>query len=236
MNWRQSLLRVLWVLGLSSVVAVATLSMARLWARIVDRRSSSLVTHATMAAVSIAGIGLASRGRWSEFGVGVGLFDWSPVLLLWVLPTALLATTQIVASKGRASADPHRLRPAQTVVRVWVTASIAEELLTRGLVQGLLEPLSGVGFGVGANFVTVPILLAALVFAALHLVLVRKMGAAVVPVIALAFLLGCVAGVYRQTTGSLIPAVIVHMLFNIGGTVPLWLARWRRTIATASSP
>ncbi len=225
MGWRQDLFRVLWVLGLSGTIAVASLWIAKLSARIGNRKPNSLVTHGVMAGASIVGIWLASGGRWSEFGIGAGTFDWNPIALLWILPTAGLTILQIAASRGRGVADPHQLRPRQTIVRVWIAASIAEELLTRGLVQGLLAPLSGVGFHVGASFLTVPILLGALVFAALHLVLVRKMGAKASPVIVAAFLLGCVAGVYRQITGSLIPAVIVHMLFNMGGTLPLWLIR-----------
>ncbi|MBN1858784.1 CPBP family intramembrane metalloprotease [Candidatus Bipolaricaulota bacterium] len=236
MSWWQSLLKVLWVTGLAGAIAVAALWIATLWARVRARKPSSLVTHTVMAGVSIVGIYLASGGRWSGFGLGIGTFDWTPILLLWVLPTALLTIPQVVASRGRTSADPHHLRPGQTIVRVWLAASIAEELLTRGLVQGLLAPLSGVGFNVGANFVTVPILLAALVFAALHLVLVRKMRAKAAPVIVLAFLLGCVAGAYRQATASLIPAVMVHMLFNIGGTIPLWLVRFRPEAEAASRP
>jgi membrane protease YdiL (CAAX protease family) len=131
---------------------------------------------------------------------------------------------QLAASRGRPSDDPHQLGPVQTVLRVWIVASVAEEVLTRGLTQGLLASLSTTGFRVAGELVSVSVLLAALAFAALHLVLVRKMGAKAAPVIVLAFLLGCVAGVYRQATGSLIPAVIVHMLFNIGGTIPMWLA------------
>jgi hypothetical protein len=89
-------------------------------------------------------------------------------------------------------------------------------------------PRSTTGSWVAGELVSVSDLLAALAFAALHLVLVRKKGSKAALVIVLAFLLGCVAGVYRQTTGSLIPAVIIHMLLNIGGTIPVWLTP-RRT-------
>jgi membrane protease YdiL (CAAX protease family) len=45
-----------------------------------------------------------------------------------------------------------------------------------------------------------------------------------------ATLLGIVAGTYRQASGSLIPAILVHLLFNVGGTLPAWLSelRWFR--------
>jgi membrane protease YdiL (CAAX protease family) len=214
---------VLWVLALGGAIAAAALWLSRLWGRLRHRKPSSLVTHFVMAGLAIAAMHLISGGRWPEFGLGLGSFHWSPMLLLWVLPTAILTIMQLAVSRGRPSDDPHQFSPVQTVLRIWIVASIAEEVLTRGLIQGLLAPLSTTGFRIGAELVSVSILLAALAFAAMHFVLVRKMGAKAVPVIVLAFLLGCVTGVYRQTTGSLIPAVIVHMLFNVGGTIPLWL-------------
>lgn len=228
MSGWESFARVLWVLGLGAAIAVVALWLSKLWGRFRHRKPNSLVTHFTMAGLAIVAMYLASGGRWSEFGLGLGSFHWNPTLLLWVLPTAILTIMQLAASRGRPSDGPHQLGPVQTVLRVWIVASIAEEVLTRGLIQGLLAPLSTTGFRVGAELVSVSVLLAALAFAAMHLVLVRKMGVKAAPVIVLAFLLGCVTGVYRQTTGSLIPAVIIHMLFNIGGTIPVWLTP-RRT-------
>ena len=223
MSGWESFARVLWVLGLGAAIAVASLLVSRLLGRFHHRKPNSLVTHFTMAGLAVVAIYFASGGRWSEFGLGLGSFHWNPTLLLWVLPTAILTIMQVAASRGRPSDEPHQLGPAQTVLRVWIVASIAEEVLTRGLIQGLLAPLSTTGFRIGAELVSVSILLAALAFAAMHLVLVRKMGAKAAPVIVLTFLLGCVAGAYLQATGSLIPAVIIHMLFNVGGTIPMWL-------------
>jgi membrane protease YdiL (CAAX protease family) len=225
----ESLLRVMWALALGGAIAGVALWLSRLWGRLRHRKPSSLVTHFVIAGLAVAAMYLASGGRWSEYGLGMGTFHWSFTLLLWALPTAILTIMQLAVSRGRPSDDPHQLGPVQTILRVWIVASIAEEVLTRGLIQGLLAPLSTTGFRIGAELVSVSILLAALAFAAMHLVLVRKMGAKAAPVIVLAFLLGCVTGVYRQTTGSLIPAVIVHVLFNIGGTIPLWLTSRRAT-------
>jgi membrane protease YdiL (CAAX protease family) len=48
-----------------------------------------------------------------------------------------------------------------------------------------------------------------------------------VPIV-LATFLGIVAAYYRESTGSLLPAILVHALFNIGGTLPLWAVEWLR--------
>jgi membrane protease YdiL (CAAX protease family) len=52
------------------------------------------------------------------------------------------------------------------------------------------------------------------------------MGLAAVPIILVVVFLGLVAARYRERTGSLLPAIIVHALFNIGGTLPLWVLQW----------
>jgi membrane protease YdiL (CAAX protease family) len=49
------------------------------------------------------------------------------------------------------------------------------------------------------------------------------MGPMTIPICVSASLLGLVAGYHRQETGSLVPAILVHALFNVGGTLPGWL-------------
>jgi len=62
----------------------------------------------------------------------------------------------------------------------------------------------------------------------MHVVLIPSMGAAAVAPIVMATFLGLVAAAYRQATGSLVPAVLVHALFNVGGMLPQWIAEWAR--------
>jgi membrane protease YdiL (CAAX protease family) len=54
------------------------------------------------------------------------------------------------------------------------------------------------------------------------------MGAGAVPVVLLATCLGLIAAHYREKTGSLLPPILIHALFNIGGTLPLWTVQWLR--------
>ena len=121
------------------------------------------------------------------------------------------------------------LTKLQTVLFVWIYASICEEALTRGLLQGLLSPLSRFGASFrGKLRLSVPVILSALFFGGMHAILVGAIGGAVVGVVIFAVLLGLVAGKYRERTGSLVPAIIVHALFNVGGALPIWLIGWVR--------
>jgi membrane protease YdiL (CAAX protease family) len=188
----------------------------------------SFVTHSVMLALSLVAMWLLSKRRLDGCGLAMGTYEFSPRILVWVLPTAVLSIASALASPaGQGAGGPGGLTKPQVIVFVWVYASICEELLTRGLLQTLLsaDPRGGAP---AARRLSMPVLVSALFFGSMHLVLVKSMGPAAVPVILLAVFLGLVAARYREKTGSLIPAMIVHALFNIGGTLPLWVVQWLR--------
>lgn len=106
-------------------------------------------------------------------------------------------------------------------------AQLQELDLTRGLLQSLVSG-SSKGGAAPPRF-SMPVLVSGLFFGAMHLVLFDSMGPfAVIPVL-LATLLGFLAAKYGETTGSFIPAIIVHALFNVGGMLPGWVVSWLRT-------
>jgi membrane protease YdiL (CAAX protease family) len=189
---------------------------------------TSFVTHTVMFILSVAAIWLLSKGRLDLYGITRGTYKFSLRIVMWVLPMAVLSLASTLASPGgRGTGGPFELTKSQIVVFVWIYASISEELLTRGLLQTLLGGNARVGAGAPRKL-SMPVILSALFFGAMHLVLIKSMGPAAVPVILLAVFLGLVAAHYRERTGSLLPAIIVHVLFNIGGTLPLWVIQWLR--------
>jgi membrane protease YdiL (CAAX protease family) len=68
-----------------------------------------------------------------------------------------------------------------------------------------------------------PVVVSGLFFGAMHLTLIRLIGPGAIPIVLAATYLGLVAAYYREKTGSLLPAYILHVLFNIAGTLPMWL-------------
>ena len=182
----------------------------------------SFLTHSLMLLLSLALARIFSKGRLSLFGLTRGTYRFSPKILLWALPTAVFSVLSTLGPEagGEGGVVGDLSRP-QIILFVWIYASVCEEVLTRGLLQTLLyqegKPAEG------TRRLSGPVILSGLFFGAMHLVLVSSMGPAAAPVIVLATLLGLLAGSYRQKTGSLIPAVLVHMLFNIGGMLPLWI-------------
>lgn len=185
----------------------------------------SFVTHSFMLVLSIAAIALISKGRLDLYGFTKGAYKFSPRILLWVLPMAVISFVGALASPhGRAFIE---LTKAQTIVFVWVYASICEETLVRGLLQTLLSRTAKAGAAAG-RWLSMPVVVSGLFFGAMHITLVKQIGHAAVPAILMATFLGLVAARYREKTGSLLPAIIVHALFNIGSMLPLWTILWLR--------
>jgi membrane protease YdiL (CAAX protease family) len=108
----------------------------------------------------------------------------------------------------------------QVIVFIWIFRSIIEESIFRGLVQSFLEPLGPAGLKVSRWYLSLPVIIGAVSFALVHLMLLT-LGtdlSTVLTIVAFALLLGLIAGYCREKSGSLLPAIIVHALFNVGGT------------------
>ncbi|KPJ61463.1 MAG: hypothetical protein AMJ46_01910 [Latescibacteria bacterium DG_63] len=111
------------------------------------------------------------------------------------------------------------------VIVVWILASISEETLHRGLIQSFLHPLKEQGVSLLSIRLSLPVLVAALLFGLMHIMLLT-MGADgffVGGVVGSATVLGLVAGYYREKSGSILPAILVHVLFNAYGDIAQYL-------------
>jgi membrane protease YdiL (CAAX protease family) len=110
-------------------------------------------------------------------------------------------------SSGPTSLDL-TFRPWAMVVYFIVGASIQEEVIFRGLLQSTVArqfPSKLSFFGVTLSG---PAIIVALLFGVIHI--------AVDPITAVgAFVLGLLAGELRARSGSLVPAILVHALFNL---------------------
>ena len=171
-----------------------------------------------------------AKGRLAAFGFTRGSFRLTGRFFLWLLPMLVIATLQVVGSPPGASSNAAGFgaieSPIAVILTVWVYASICEEIFTRGLLQSWLSPLAGHHIRLGRWALSVPVLTAALFFAAMHFVLWPKLGPVALVVVFLCAILGLIAGYYREKTGSLIPAILIHSFFDIGGTLPAWISAW----------
>ncbi|HEV2212552.1 MAG TPA: CPBP family intramembrane glutamic endopeptidase [Gammaproteobacteria bacterium] len=155
---------------------------------------------------SIAAYGFkTSAPRWLLKGLGWGL-----------ALTLVLRGLAMVLPLG-AAADLGDLQRWHIVLFFWIGTPIQEELIFRGLVQTEVERRGAAALKLGKLALPFPVLVSALLFALVHIATAR-LGASLSQVLFTvggAFVLGLLAAGLRQRSGSLLPCILVHALFNI---------------------
>ncbi|MDH4155756.1 MAG: CPBP family intramembrane metalloprotease [candidate division Zixibacteria bacterium] len=181
--------------------------------------SEGFLSHTIMWLISLILILVVSRGKLRSFGFCRGeKYKTAQIIIPGAVAGLALATVLHLFPED-SEAFQRDYSFVQTVIFVWLYASVSEEILTRGLIQGFLNPLVQYGFSIFGVRISLPVLTGALFFGLMHAALLTT-GMALFPVISIvvfASVLGLIAGYQREQTGSLIPAIIVHALGNIGG-------------------
>ena len=123
-------------------------------------------------------------------------------------------------------AENNKVFPSQSILQmilvVWIWSSITEEFLSRGLVQGFMDHLKNkklVGLSVSVIF-------SGLFFGAMHLSLLNS-GMAywfVGMIVSNATVVGLLAAYYREKSGSIVPAIYIHILANVVGSAPILIS------------
>jgi len=179
------------------------------------------IIHVSILILSFLLILILSKGRISSYGLKFA--SNFPFIRLVLICTGIgiiaAAIESLIGTGGPSPTEGFTL--VQKIIFIWLIASICEETLFRGLIQGFLSQYTGRGIRVLKTTLSLPVLVAAILFALIHFGLLGSgmNFMAVVNIVIFAFILGIMAGLYRESTGSIIPAIIIHMLFNIGGTL-----------------
>jgi len=184
------------------------------------------LTHSGMLVLSTLIIWFLAKGKLSDYGFKKPIdADLARIVMLAASVGIIVALFRsfLAGGWGGSAEDSFSI---QIIIGIWIYASIAEEVLTRGLIQGYLKPLSGKGLTISDARISVPVFIGALFFALMHIAIIT-MGVDIVSVLATvvsAFVAGIMAGYYCEKTGSLAPAILVHMLFNVTGSLVLFLS------------
>ena len=172
------------------------------------------------AAIAVAAMAfLARRGHQSLAAYGfktASLRHLALALVLGLVFALVLKALSHVLPLG-AGADMGDIKQWQLVLFFWIGAPIQEETIFRGLLQSVVELRQPLQLKLGNITLPYPVLVSALLFAVVHIATVR-LGASLSEALFTvggAFVLGLLAGSLRRASGSLLPAIVVHGLFNI---------------------
>jgi membrane protease YdiL (CAAX protease family) len=183
---------------------------------------SVFVEYMAMLAVALILVLASSMGDPASFGfVKPRIPGGYGVGITWGLVLGALASITNLAAGGTGMAPLRGLSFLQIVLLVWLLASVAEEVFVRGYIQSYLEPLAARGFKVFRWRISVPVIISALFFSAMHLILLTTgmPFLSVYVILVFTFCLGLAAAMQRERTGSVLPAIATHISFNVGGMI-----------------
>lgn len=179
--------------------------------------------------LSLSAIAVLGKGRFADYGFRRPRFDRpsSEALLRWIpvglgavgLGAAATIVTLILGVGGNPIAK--QLTLPQIALFVWILSSTIEEIFTRGFLQSHLAPATPGSFRFLCFRIETAAFIGAVFFSLMHLsLLLSGVGLTTIVILLLfTFSVGLLAGHQRARTDSLIPAVGVHMLANIGGAI-----------------
>jgi len=120
---------------------------------------------------------------------------------------------------GNSTGFPEQNSIIQMILTIWIWSSLCEEILVRGLIQGFIQHLQSIKI----FRLSLPVIVSGLFFGSMHLSLLSAgMGPWFVTFIVFnTTVIGLLAAYYREKTESIIPALWVHFLANVVGSIPL---------------
>jgi membrane protease YdiL (CAAX protease family) len=143
----------------------------------------------------------------AEFGFCIPHSRYVASAIVFGLTIGLAVTFLSHLLPSKAPFDVSGFAPWMIVLYFLIGASIQEEIIFRGLIQSMVERQWQVGFSLAGASLSGAVAFTAVLFGIIHLDagIVIALGAVA---------LGLLAGELRRRSGSLLPAIIVHALFN----------------------
>lgn len=181
---------------------------------------TTMIFQLSMGLIALIIMLLLGRGRLRAFGFCRGShLPLVKVLLAVFIVEAFISITFLAFPKPGEGHFAGDYSFWQIVVGIWIVASTIEEIVSRGMFQSFLEPLARHRLPLPRIALSIPVIAGAVIFAAMHVPLLvmgidRTLG---IQILISTFGLGLIAGYFRESTGSLLPAVIAHSFANIAG-------------------
>jgi membrane protease YdiL (CAAX protease family) len=177
------------------VIIISTVIALAIMALLARRRGLTLAAYGFKTTPSRHLAVALALGLLSAFGLRA---------LSWILPI-------------HDSLDMGNLQKWQIILFFWISAPIQEEIVFRGFLQSVVEIHRPGVVRLGRLTLPFAVCISALLFAVVHIA-TGRLGASLGQVMFIvfgAFVLGLLAGWLRWKSSSLLPAILVHAIFNI---------------------
>ena len=172
--------------------------------------------------LSLFSIRFILKASWSDAGFKKPAIPMKKAkIIIAGMILGAFATLLIFITPAKGYAMIKQLSLIQFFLIIVFWSSVVEEIFIRGFIQTGLKHLQEKKIQILRFHISQSILISALIFAGMHLsLLFFDVDYWTVLIVVLStFLLGLVAGYYREKYDSILPAIITHMFFNVGGIV-----------------
>lgn len=184
-------------------------------------------------------VGMAiGGGPWHRWGFRAAASPrWGRAIFRGALLGAA-ATILLIVSPARGMPWLRELGLPGIVLWIWIHSSLTEELFVRGWFQGFVRPESAEPVRLGRWTLVPEAVWSGALFGSMHL-MILAWGAdwwTVGMIVPATTLLGLFAAEERALSGSLAPAVVTHVAFNVGGFLAGVVAAIAFFAATGEKP
>lgn len=157
-------------------------------------------------------LALRRRGQLTLADFGLSWPKWRDLVVAIVIAVPVATVVNALLSHAHESGPLAglSLAPALALLYFGLGAPLQEELIFRGLLQTTATRALAVPGSATARTGIAAVAIAATLFALVHLAVGPWTAAA-------ALVLGLLAGELRRRSGSLIPAIVIHAIFNLSG-------------------
>ncbi|MHA1480508.1 MAG: lysostaphin resistance A-like protein [Candidatus Thorarchaeota archaeon] len=165
-------------------------------------------------------IAIYSNGNWVDWGfVLPDGFVMATSILIGAVGGLVVTLVQSIANRQQ---EPSEISFSVTnnnvpgyVFLIIITASIAEEVIFRGLFQQMIDKSLFLAIDLGGILISGGIIVSSILFGLVHVMAARQMKQSVPVMVFGALVLGLIAGTMFLLSASILVPIIIHMEFNI---------------------
>ena len=188
---------------------------------IIDSIPMGVCSQVGILIISILLIFLFSKKRIIEFNIGKVKIQQliRPIGLTIFLLILRQLIPMVMENEGHPVAVSMSI--SQQLIFIVVLASLSEELLFRGFLQNMLNPIKSYGINFFNTRLSLPVIISGILFGLMHFAMIGT-GASfsfVIQIVISGIFLGMIAGYFQEKHNNFTFAFIVHMTANLGGLI-----------------
>lgn len=165
-------------------------------------------------------IAIYSNGNWTDWGfVLPDGFVMATSILIGAVGGLLVTLVQSIANRQQ---EPSEISFSITknnvrgyIFLIIIAASIAEEVVFRGLFQQMIDKSLYLAIDLGGILISSGIIVSSILFGLVHIMAAKQMKQSISVMVFGAIALGLIAGIMFLQTASILVPIIIHMEFNI---------------------